>query len=87
MKLRIIKSKAFKANNEDHTHYTVAYKGRVFGVSTLRFDEGNFTVEGTTLTLNVDVEVVQENSVDQLTGETASYLTIVPKMDILLAKF
>ena len=87
MKLKLIKSKAFTAKGVTHTHYTVAYKGRVFGLSTMRFEDKDITVEGDVLTINTDVEVLKESSTDQLTGETKAFLSIVPKMDILLAGF
>lgn len=88
IKLKVIKLKAFElTNKEKHTHYTCAYKGRVFGVSTLRHDAENIAYDAkeSTLTVTGDVEVLQDKSVDQLTGEITMFLAIVPKMDLVLA--
>ena len=85
LKLKVIKSKEFNANDEQHTHYTVAYKGRVFGISTLRFPKENIAVEDTTMTIDCDVELLKSTSVDQITGEITTYVDIVPKLDIALA--
>ena len=87
LKLKVIKSKKFKVKDADHIHYTAAYKGRVFGVSTLRFETNDFTVKDDVLTLNVDVEVIKNRSTDPLTGEVRNFLDVVPKMDISLAEF
>ncbi len=87
MKLKLIKSKAFESKGDKHTHYTVAYKGRVFGVSTMRFATDDIVVDApnNTLEITCDVEVLKNQSVDQLTGEVKMFLDIVPKLDILLA--
>ena len=85
--VKIIKSKEFTANGEKHVHYTTAYKGRVFGVSTLRFEKDDFTVKDTVLTFNTNVEVKQHVSVDELTGKSSTFLDIVPKIDLSLATF
>ena len=86
-KLRVIKVKAFESKGEKHSHYTCAYKGRVFGISTMRFDEGDLTVEGDTITINTDIEVLKEVVLDQLTGETKQFLSVVPKVGLTLAEF
>ncbi len=85
MKLKLIKSKAFESKGEKYNHYTVAYKGRVFGVSTMRFAPEDITVGDGVITLNCDVEVLKNISTDPLTGDTKVFLDIVPKLDILLA--
>jgi hypothetical protein len=85
--LKVIKSKEFEANGEKNMHYTCAYKGRVFGVSTLRFDNKDITVKDNTLTLNVDVEVQKNTSTDPLTGQVRTFLDIVPKCELELAQF
>jgi len=86
--LKVIKSKAFKANDTDQTHFTCAHKGRVFGVSTLRFeDELKYDEAAKTLTISGDVEVLKNQSVDQLTGEVRTYLDLVPKSGMVLADF
>ena len=86
-KLKIIKSKPFDLKGTQHTHYTCAYKGRVFGVSTMRFEgnEDKLVIEGDTLTITGELEVLKNTNVDQLTGEVTTYLDIVPKLDIALA--
>lgn len=85
MKLKLIKTKAFESKGDKHTHYTVAYKGRVFGVSTMRFAPEDITVGEGVITINCDVEVLKNTSTDALTGDTRVFLDIVPKLDILLA--
>lgn len=85
MKLKLIKEKAFTVDTETHTHYTVAYKGRVFGLSTLRFPKENITVNDSVVTITGEVEVLKNQTVDQLTGEIKMFLDIVPKLDIALA--
>jgi len=85
MKLKLIKTKSFESKGESFNHYTVAYKGRVFGVSTMRFNPEDIAVDGDTLTLKTDVEVLKNQSVDPITGEIRMFLDIVPKLDIMLA--
>lgn len=87
LKLKVLKSKSFTANNTEHTHYTCAYKGRVFGVNSMRFEERDFTVEDNILTLIIDVEVMKHPHTDQITGKSTVYLDIVPKVDLALAEF
>jgi len=79
---KIIKQKSFTAQNESHVHYTVAYMGRVFGVSSLRFDsiDNPFTVKDSVLTINCDIAVVKNAGTDPLTGKSYCYLDIVPKI-------
>lgn len=89
LKLKVIKKKGFQAGENPHKHYTCAYKGRVFGISTLRFD-GNTEMlkeEGDTLSIDGEVEVLKNVNTDPLTGETKTYLDIVPKIGIALAEF
>lgn len=89
LKLKIIKKKDFTVGTNPHTHYTCAYKGRVFGVSTLRF-EGNsdmLKVDNDVLSIDGEVQVLKNVNVDPLTGESKPYLDILPKIDILLADF
>ena len=89
IKLKIIKQKNFEANGQPQTHYTAAYKGRVFGLSTLRWsgDADAISVDGDILSINADVEVLKNTSADQLTGEVKTYLDIVPKSGLTLAEF
>ncbi len=87
--LKVIKKKDFEVSKVKHVHYTAAYKGRVFGVSTLRFEDGEI-VEDTktnTITIPKEVEVIKEVNTDPLTGEVTTYLTVVPKLDLVLAAF
>ena len=88
--LKVIKAKSFQIDGVNHNHFTCAYKGRVFGVSSLRFDDQAVLIHDTTaktLKIDTDVEVLKRTDTDQLTGETKAYLDIVPKIDILLADF
>lgn len=90
--LKIIKSKSFKVDDADHTHYTAAYKGRVFGVSTLAFaleDENTLVVEDNVLTIKgkVSVKKREETTHDLVEGTTTrTYLDIVPELDLSLAE-
>jgi len=91
MAFKIIKEKSFEYKDSSTgadalgTHYTVAHKGRVFGVSSLRFEEGDLKKEGNTLTIKGELEIRKETLVDQLTGEAKPYLSIYPKMDLQLS--
>lgn len=87
VKLKVIRTKQFEAQGQPHTHYSAAYKGRVFGVSTLRVPKEDITVDGDTITIAGDIEVLRNNSVDPLTGEQKTYLDIVPKSGLQLADF
>jgi len=88
-KLKIIKQKDFKLDKQDHTHYTCAYKGRVFGVSTLKWEgeQDALSVDKSVLTINSDIEVLKRVDHDELAGTTTTYLDIVPKCGIELATF
>jgi hypothetical protein len=86
--VKVIKSKEFTTKEGvKATHYVCAYKGRVFGVSTLRFEPKDLEVKDNILTIKCDVEVLKHTSIDSLTGEVSNYLDIVPKCDIALAAF
>lgn len=91
MSFKIIKKKdfTFKQDGVDTsaTHYTLAYKGRVFGCSSLRFDEGELTEspDDKTLSIKGELEIRQEKNVDQITGETQNFLSFYPKLDLQLA--
>ena len=83
---KIVKTSTFDVDGVTHKHYSCAYKGRVFGVNTLRFEASDITVKDNILTLNIDVEVLVETGVNQL-GESTKYLTLVPKCDFAVALF
>jgi len=87
LKLRIIKSKEFTANDKKQTHYTVAYKGRVFGLSTLAWsdDMDSIAVKDNTLSIDGQAEIKKREVTDPLTGEMATFYDIMPKLDIALA--
>lgn len=90
MDFKIIKQKAFSftdkvsGNEVNATQYTVSHKGRALGVSSLRFDNNELTVnaDGKSLSLKGELELRKENSADQLTGEIREFVSIYPKMDI-----
>lgn len=84
--MKLIKTKAFQANGQDATHHVVAYKGRVFGVNSLRFEANDFKVDekAKTLTLNVECEIIKRT--ESNLGETTTYLDIVPKLDLALSE-
>ena len=85
-KFTILKTTAFKAKEQDHTHYTLAYKGRVISVNTLRFPTEQLKVEGTTLEVSGDVSLVKRIESD-LDGTSKTYLDLMPKMDISVDDF
>lgn len=89
--LKVIKASTFKYKETDHTSYTCAYKGRVFGVSTMQWGEDIanlvFDDKAQTLKLTCDVEVVKQENIDPLTAEKTRFLNIVPKIDICLSEF
>lgn len=72
-----------------HTHYTVAYKGRVFGVNTLRFDEGAITFNEKDMTLKIEgqLEMKKEQLTDQVSGEVTTVVNLMPKLDLVFAEF
>ena len=90
-KLKVVKVKEFKANEKDHKHYSVAYKGRLFSVNTLRWaddlDQIEHNAKDSTLTIKCDVDVLQRVDVDGITGETKTYLDLMPKCNLALAAF
>lgn len=87
VKLKLIKSKAFEAKGVNHTHYTAAYKGRVFGVSTMRFDAEDIEVKDDVITIKTEVEVLKNTVNDSLDGTSTTYLDLVPKSGLVLAEF
>lgn len=87
VKLKIIKVKEFEVKGEKHDYYTAAYKGRLFGVSTLRVPKEDIKVEGDTLTISCEVEVLKNTNTDPLTGTTKVFLDLVPASGLVLAEF
>jgi hypothetical protein len=89
MKLKVIKSKEFTYEDNDYTHYTCAYKGRVFGVSTLIWAEESSQpkVEKDVMSLPSNVEVRKRTVSNPLDGSSTDFLDIVPKMDLTLGAF
>lgn len=85
--LKIIKSKDFEAQGNKATHYTLAYKGRVFGFNTLKFESKDFEIKDNTLIIKTDIEVLKETSFNPLDNTSVTYLQLVPKMDIALGAF
>lgn len=86
-KLKVIKTKEFEVKGVKHKHYTAAYKGRVFGVSTLRVPAEDIKEEEDTITITPEVEVLKNVNTDPLDGVTKVYLDIVPKSGLMLAEF
>lgn len=89
-KLKVIKTKAFKVGDADHKHYSVAYKGRIFGVNTLRFSEESedaleVSEDGKVITINCDCELKRDVVTDQITGEHQEFIGIVPKLDLVIS--
>jgi hypothetical protein len=89
MKLKVIKSKEFSIDGTDYTHYTCAYKGRVFGVSTLIWaeEDNQPSVKDGVMSIPSNVEVRKRSVNNPLEGTTVDYLDIVPKIDLELASF
>ena len=93
MAFKIIKKKDFTFEKDgaqvSGTHYTVAYKGRVFGASSLRFDDGDLepSADGKSLTIKGNVDIKKEHITDQLTGEVvATVYSLYPQLDLKLAE-
>lgn len=91
MNFKLIKTKQFSFTDASGTtvnaaNHIVAYKGRVFALSTLNFTEEEFSIDGNVLKLKVECEVVKEPYTNNL-GETVTALKIMPKMDLVLSSF
>lgn len=82
-KFKIIKQTAFEVEGANHIHYTVGYRGRVLGLNTLRVPAEDIKVEGTTITVSTELEVLKRT--DKLTGD--NYLDLVPVSGLVLAEF
>lgn len=67
------------------TAYRVAYKGRVYSVSSLRFEDGEITVKDGMLSFSIAVELKEEIATDKATGETTKLVAIYPKNDLQMA--
>jgi len=89
LKLKIIKQSEFTANETKHKHYTCAYRGRLFGISTRRWEGSKdaLVAKDKVLTINAGVEVLKNPSYDPLTGVTKTFLDIVPASGLNLAEF
>jgi hypothetical protein len=90
-KFKLIKSKDFEVKGVKHQHHTVAYKGRVLSINTMRW-EGDMEhikvdTKDNSITVNCDVDVLQRVDVDGITGETKAYLDLMPKCNLALAAF
>ena len=85
MKFKLIKSKKFTVGTVEHTHYTVAYKGRVFGLNSLRWEGTDIKVDANSVTVEGECELKKTESTDLLTGVVTSYIDIVPKLELVLA--
>lgn len=91
MNFKLIKSKEFSFKNAQGadvkaSNHIVAYKGRVFNLSTLNFEPKDFSIADGVLKLNVECDIVRENYTNGL-GESQSGLKIMPKMDLVLSAF
>lgn len=90
-KLKLVKTKEFEVKGVKHQHHSVAYKGRLFSVNTLRWaddlDQIEVNAKDNTLTIKCDVDVIQRTDVDGITGETKQYLDLMPKCNLVLASF
>ncbi len=86
MKFKVIKSKEFTTKSgEKHIHHTVAYKGRVFGLNTLRWEGIELKNESGIINVSEDCELKQITDTDLLTGVTKTFIDIVPKLDLVIA--
>lgn len=89
MKFQIIKQTAFsfdrKGQQVEGIAYSVAHKARVINVSTLNFEKDELVVEGDTLNVKCDIELIADNYADQLTGEIRKGIKLVPKMDLAIS--
>ena len=80
---KIIKTTPFNKNGFTGTHYSVAYKARVLGVSTLSFSDtpDDLKVNGDQLTISGDLEIRKKENTT-LEGKTMISLNIVPALGI-----
>lgn len=85
LKLKVIKSKEFTVDTAKHTHFTCAYKGRVFSVSTIRWEGVKLKPVNNVLTLPSECEVLKHTSSDPIDGTTRVFLDIVPSLGLVLA--
>jgi len=87
MKLKIIKFKAFDTNGVKGVNYTCAYKGRVFNVSSLPFEEGDLVAnkENTVLDIKCHVDAVQGTYMSPEGLKPSVHL--MPKLDLVLTSF
>jgi hypothetical protein len=83
-KVKVLKATNFVAKGEQHTHYSVALKGRTFGVSTLAFDKEDLELNEGMLHIKGDLEVSIRKETDILTGVTEEYKALVPKLNLTL---
>jgi len=88
-KFKLIKTKDFKVGEAKHQHHIVAYKGRVLAINTLRWegDMEHIKVEKDTVTITCEVDVLSRTETDGITGETKTYLDLMPKCGLTLAAF
>lgn len=80
--VKVLKATAFTAKGEQHTHYSVAFKGRGFGVSTLAFAKEDLELVGDTLNIKPKCEVSIRKETDTLTGITTQYNALVPELGL-----
>ncbi len=91
MNFKLIKSKEFTFTDSNNTevkgvNHVVAYKGRVFNLSSLNFEPKDIKVDNGVLTLNAECEVLREDYTNGL-GERVAGFKIMPKMDLVLSSF
>jgi hypothetical protein len=90
MNFKLIKSKAFTFDSAGvetkGTVYTVAYKGRVFNVSSLSFDADALSVKDGVLAIKGECDVVAESYTNAI-GELVKGLKLMPKMDLVISAF
>jgi hypothetical protein len=89
MNVKLIKSKDFVFNDENNveqkgTVHTVAYKGTVFNVSSLDFEDKELSIKDKVLTIGTKVEVHREPYMDSL-GNQAMGLKLKPASDLVIS--
>ncbi len=87
MKVKIIKKTDYETSEGvKGTHYTVAYKGRAFGLFPTNFKEAEITVTDSEIEITVKPQILLEQVTNQETGEIRKLGRLVPEMDLQVAE-
>jgi len=86
MKAKIIKKKDYEATETAPagTFYTLAYKGRVFGLFPHNFEAKDIVIDETTneVTIKIKPQITLREVADPETGAIRKFASLVPEMDL-----